>query len=72
VRKALLEDFRIEIGGGLGDFAGKIWRVGIMGHSASRRNVSMFLSALETILRAEGCKVKLGALEAASAVYGAG
>jgi len=69
VRGALLKDFGIEIGGGLGDLAGKVWRVGLMGHSARRKNVVLFLSALETVLRAEGVKVKPGGLEAASAVY---
>jgi len=69
VRKALLNDFGIEIGGGLGDLQGKIWRVGLMGHSSCRRNVFVFLSALETILKSEGVKIQAGALEAASAVY---
>jgi len=69
VRKALLNDFGIEIGGGLGDLQGKIWRVGLMGHSSSRKNVFLFLSILETVLNAEGFKIKAGALEAASAVY---
>ena len=71
VRAALLRAFGIEIGGGLGDLAGKVWRVGLMGHSACRRNVFLFLSALETILRASGVKVNPGALDAASAVYDA-
>jgi alanine-glyoxylate transaminase/serine-glyoxylate transaminase/serine-pyruvate transaminase len=69
VRKALLNDFGIEIGGGLGDLQGKIWRVGLMGHSSSRKNVFLFLSTLETVLNAEGAKIKAGALKAASAVY---
>ena len=69
VRKALLNDFGIEIGGGLGNLQGKIWRVGIMGHSCSRKNVFLFLSAIETILNAEGAKITTGALKEASAVY---
>lgn len=69
VRKALLTDFDIEIGGGLGALAGKVWRVGLMGHSSNRRNVFLFLSALETILKAEGAAIKPGALEAAESVY---
>ena len=69
VRQALLKDFGIEIGGGLGDLAGKIWRVGLMGHSSCGRNVFLFLSALETILNAQGVKTKPAALEAASSVY---
>ena len=69
VRKALLQRFGIEIGGGLGDLAGKIWRVGLMGYSSSQKNVFIFLSALETILRSQGVKVLPGAPEAASSVY---
>jgi len=71
VRKALLTDFAIEIGGGLGQFAGKVWRVGLMGHSCRRKNVFLFLSALEAVLKAEGFKTKPGAIEAATAVYAA-
>lgn len=69
VRKTLLENFGIEIGAGLGNLAGKIWRVGLMGHSSNRRNVFLFLSALEAILKAHGVRVKSGALDAASRVY---
>jgi alanine-glyoxylate transaminase/serine-glyoxylate transaminase/serine-pyruvate transaminase len=69
VRKALLNDFAIEIGGGLGQFAGKVWRVGLMGHSCRRRNVVLFLSALESVLNAEGFKSRPGAVAAATAVY---
>lgn len=69
VRAALLTDFGIEIGAGLGPLAGKVWRVGLMGHASTRRNVALFLAAIETILRAEGVKVKPGGLEAAAAVY---
>ena len=58
VRKALLNDFAIEIGGGLGQFAGKVWRVGLMGHSCRRKNVFLFLSALEAVLKAEGFKTR--------------
>jgi alanine-glyoxylate transaminase/serine-glyoxylate transaminase/serine-pyruvate transaminase len=68
-RKALLNDFGIEVGGGLGDLAGKIWRVGLMGHSSCRKNVLLFLTALETLLKAEGVKVAPGGIEAASGVY---
>ena len=69
VRKALLNNFGLEIGGGLGALAGKVWRVGLMGHASRRRNVFLFLSALETVLRGQGLKVKTGALEAAATVY---
>jgi alanine-glyoxylate transaminase/serine-glyoxylate transaminase/serine-pyruvate transaminase len=70
VRRALLNDFGIEIGGGLGPLQGKIWRVGLMGQSSYRKNVVLFLAALETILKAEGVPIQAGALEAASEVYG--
>lgn len=69
VRRALLQGFGIEIGGGLGEFAGKAWRVGIMGHACRRKNVVLFLSAIQSILKAEGFAVNPGALQAAAAVY---
>jgi len=69
VRGSLLRQFGIEIGGGLGDLAGKVWRVGLMGHASSARNVCLFLAALETVLRDGGVKVGAGALEAAAQVY---
>ncbi|MGH8020746.1 MAG: pyridoxal-phosphate-dependent aminotransferase family protein [Opitutaceae bacterium] len=50
VRKRLLDDYGIEIGGGLGPFASKAWRIGLMGHGATIRNVDLLLAALrETI-----------------------
>ena len=54
VRKRLLEAFSIEIGAGLGPLAGKIWRVGVMGAGSTLRNVRVFLTALEHVLRAGG------------------
>ena len=69
VRSTLLKRYDLEIGGGLGDFAGKVWRVGLMGHAACQRNVLLFLAALETTLASEGVSVSTGALEAASQVY---
>jgi alanine-glyoxylate transaminase/serine-glyoxylate transaminase/serine-pyruvate transaminase len=69
IRRALLSEFGIEIGGGLGELAGKIWRVGLMGHNSQKKNVLLFLSALETILKSEGVKVNPGAPGAASAVW---
>tara|TARA_B100000686_G_scaffold24842_1_gene23682 strand:- start:5780 stop:6958 length:1179 start_codon:yes stop_codon:yes gene_type:complete len=61
IRKTLLNDFNIEIGGGLGPLAGKIWRVGMMGHGASQANVVYFLSALEVIFKKMGYSDKVGA-----------
>jgi len=69
VRGALLREFGIEVGGGLGPLAGKVWRVGIMGHSCQPRSVCLFLAALTSILRTEGVNVGDGAVEAAAAVY---
>jgi len=51
VRRRLLEEYGIEIGAGLGAFKGKVWRVGLMGHSSSRRNVTLLLAALKAILK---------------------
>ncbi|KKL77594.1 hypothetical protein LCGC14_2033300, partial [marine sediment metagenome] len=59
----------IEIGGGLGDFAGKAWRIGLMGHAARRDNVVLLLAALESILKGQGVKINGGALEAAAGVF---
>ncbi len=70
VRKALLFEYGLEIGGGLGPLAGKVWRVGLMGESCNLRNVHLFLSALSGILTRQGfsCSAK-EAIEAASQVY---
>jgi alanine-glyoxylate transaminase/serine-glyoxylate transaminase/serine-pyruvate transaminase len=51
VRKELLERHDIEIGAGLGPLAGRIWRVGLMGHTARPENVERFLGALAEALR---------------------
>jgi alanine-glyoxylate transaminase/serine-glyoxylate transaminase/serine-pyruvate transaminase len=50
VRKRLMDDFNIEIGGGFGPLNGKVWRIGLMGHSAQRGNVTLLLAALREIL----------------------
>jgi alanine-glyoxylate transaminase/serine-glyoxylate transaminase/serine-pyruvate transaminase len=51
VRRSLLVDYGIEIGGGLGEFAGRVWRIGCMGHTARRRNVDLLLAALDELVR---------------------
>lgn len=51
VRKALLDDYGIEITGGLGAFKGKVWRIGLMGYSSRPENVITLLGAMERILR---------------------
>ena len=70
VRKYLLEKFGIELGGGLGPLKGKIWRVGLMGHSSTKQNVVLFLTALGSALSAQGMKLARGAgVAAAMEVY---
>ncbi len=69
MRKGLLTQYGLEIGGGLGPLAGKIWRVGLMGHASRRKNVFLFLAALGSILKSQGVLVGSGALEAAAGVY---
>ncbi|WP_299490064.1 alanine--glyoxylate aminotransferase family protein [uncultured Shewanella sp.] len=50
VRSRLLQDYNLEIGAGLGAFAGKAWRIGLMGYGARRENVSLCLKALSDVL----------------------
>jgi alanine-glyoxylate transaminase/serine-glyoxylate transaminase/serine-pyruvate transaminase len=70
VRRRLLADHTIEIGGGLGPLKGATWRVGLMGESSRRPHVFAFLSALSQSLTAEGHQVDPGsALAAAEEVY---
>ena len=51
LRNALLSEHGIEVGGGLGPAAGKIWRIGLMGHTARPQNVDRLLAALASVLR---------------------
>jgi len=70
VKNHLLEEFNIEISGGLGPLKTKIWRVGLMGYSSQRANVFLFLDALERILLEQGMKLPVGAgIAAAANVY---
>lgn len=50
VRSGLLNEYGIEIGAGLGPFKGKAWRIGLMGHSSTKRNVTLVLAALKELL----------------------
>ena len=61
VRGRLLNEFGIEIGGGLGPMAGKTWRIGLMGAASTKRNVLLFLAALENCLTAVGHALTPGA-----------
>lgn len=67
VRARLLNDFNIEIGGGLGPLKGKIWRIGLMGSGSTRENVLLVLEALHGALNVEGFECRSG-VEAADAV----
>jgi alanine-glyoxylate transaminase/serine-glyoxylate transaminase/serine-pyruvate transaminase len=67
VHGRLLNDFNIEISGGLGELKTKTWRVGLMGYSCQRGNVLLFLAALERILLDLGMKLPAGAGLAAAA-----
>ena len=71
-RKKLLTEFGIEIGGGLGEFKGKAWRIGIMGYNSRAICVLSVLAALEQVLSGMGVKLKPGSgVAAAQAVYAA-
>lgn len=68
LRGRLLQEHNLEIGAGLGDLAGKVWRIGLMGQSSTMRHVELCLTALSRALAQEGVETDLaGALEAASA-----
>ena len=66
VRGKLLNDYSIEISGGLGELRGKVWRIGLMGDSARETNVFALLSALEIILSGQGYEVAYGTSLAAA------
>jgi len=69
IRLALLDKYGIEIGGGLGKFKGRAWRIGLMGYSSRRENVMLFLSALEDVLSLYGYKIKERGTSAAAEIY---
>jgi alanine-glyoxylate transaminase/serine-glyoxylate transaminase/serine-pyruvate transaminase len=72
VRTALLREFDLEIGAGLGALAGRTWRIGLMGCSSSERNVLYCLAALEAVLASQGAAIDTGrALPAARQVFAA-
>jgi alanine-glyoxylate transaminase/serine-glyoxylate transaminase/serine-pyruvate transaminase len=61
VRLQLMDEFNIEIAGGIGATKGMIWRVGLMGHTANRANLLLFLAALEKVLFDQGFRMPAGA-----------
>lgn len=66
IRGELLKRYNIEIGGGLGEWAGKVWRVGLMGYGSSMANVLELLGALQELLSEHGHQVDPGAAKAAA------
>jgi (S)-ureidoglycine-glyoxylate aminotransferase len=73
VRRALLDDFNIEIGTSFGPLHGRIWRIGTMGYNARRDAVLNTLGALEATLSQEKYKLPRGAaVDTALAVYRGG
>lgn len=66
VRRRLLDNYSLEIGAGLGDFSGKVWRFGLMGYASRIENVIFCLNALETVFSDMGMKLEHGAAEAAA------
>lgn len=71
IRGRLLNEFNIEIGGGLGVFKGKVWRVGLMGAGSTENNVLLLLGALEKALKSEGHSIKDSGVSAAASFYAA-
>jgi alanine-glyoxylate transaminase/serine-glyoxylate transaminase/serine-pyruvate transaminase len=71
VRGALLHRHGIEIGGGLGELKGRVWRIGLMGESSTPGNVLLLLNALGKLLREQGSRADIrGGLGAAAALLG--
>jgi alanine-glyoxylate transaminase/serine-glyoxylate transaminase/serine-pyruvate transaminase len=72
VRSRLLHEYQLEIGAGLGAMAGKIWRIGLMGHACNQKNVLFCLGSLDAILSDMGAGINAGAaVKAALASYAA-
>ncbi|WP_297527114.1 pyridoxal-phosphate-dependent aminotransferase family protein [Thiohalobacter sp.] len=66
VRSRLLEEYNLEIGAGLGALAGKVWRIGLMGHASNRTNVLFCLGALDAVLTDMGAPIESGVAVAAA------
>jgi alanine-glyoxylate transaminase/serine-glyoxylate transaminase/serine-pyruvate transaminase len=60
VRGRLLNEFNLEIGAGLGALAGKVWRIGLMGHSSRAENILLCVAALEAVLADMGAEINTG------------
>lgn len=66
VRTTLLKDYSLEIGAGLGAMAGKVWRIGLMGHACNARNVYTCLNALDDVLGRMKAPIERGVAVAAA------
>ncbi|MEJ1365925.1 MAG: alanine--glyoxylate aminotransferase family protein [Candidatus Sedimenticola sp. (ex Thyasira tokunagai)] len=60
VRGRLLNEYNLEIGAGLGDLAGKVWRIGLMGHASRAENILLCVGALEAVLSDMGAPINTG------------
>jgi len=60
VRNRLLNEYNLEIGAGLGALAGKVWRIGLMGHASRAENILLCIGALESVLGDLGADINLG------------
>jgi alanine-glyoxylate transaminase / serine-glyoxylate transaminase / serine-pyruvate transaminase len=69
VRSRLLRDYSLEIGAGLGNLAGKVWRIGLMGFTSQRRNVLLCLSALDDVLGEMRAEIQSGVAVGAAQQY---
>jgi alanine-glyoxylate transaminase / serine-glyoxylate transaminase / serine-pyruvate transaminase len=70
VRSALLHDYNLEIGAGLGALAGSVWRIGLMGFASNKKNVLLCISALGNVLSAQGLQLDVSkAVNAAQSIY---
>jgi len=69
VRKHLMDNYGVEILGGFGELAGKVFRIGLMGVLATEKDTLFLLEKFEEALKAQGFVPKASAVEAAKAVY---
>ncbi|SVD78986.1 uncharacterized protein METZ01_LOCUS431840, partial [marine metagenome] len=72
LRGRLLQEYGIEVGGGLGKLKGKAFRVGLMGQGSQKDHVLLFLGALEEVLLSEGHQVDDSGVSAAGEIYSQG
>ena len=66
VRSILLNDYQLEIGAGLGVMAGKVWRIGLMGHASNKNNILVCLGALDDVLGRVKAPIQHGVAVAAA------